>query len=130
MGIRVSWDNDEKTIVRHSYNGHWTISDFYNCVDDSARLLHSVDHPVDLIIDMGDCAPPPNGILRGYRYADSKVPDNQRLVIVVQASDIQRVYDHVADNITVRAGRNRVSVDTMEEAYDVIAQYQAQPEVL
>lgn len=129
MGIRVSWDNDERTIVRQTYEGQWTISDFYNCVDESARLLHSVDGPVDLIVDMRDCTPPPNGIIRGYRYADSKVPDNQRLLIVVQASDIQKVYDRVVDSITLRIGRNRVSVETMDEAYAVIAQQQAQPEL-
>jgi hypothetical protein len=29
MGIEIRWDNDEKTIIRETYNGRWTWDDFY-----------------------------------------------------------------------------------------------------
>ena len=125
MGIEVTWDNDQKTIVRHTYKGQWTVSDFYKCVDESAEMLQSVDHPVDLIIDMLHCDSPPQGIIPAYQYADRRVPENQRLIVMVQIGVIRQAYDRIVDKIAPRAGENRHQVETLDEAYAVIAQYQA-----
>ncbi|MCA9891092.1 MAG: hypothetical protein KC546_22095, partial [Anaerolineae bacterium] len=59
MGIQLVWEDDDKTILRHIYEGIWTVADFIGAVDESRKLLLEVEHPVDLIIDMREAAGPP-----------------------------------------------------------------------
>ncbi|MEL7236056.1 MAG: hypothetical protein AAGK74_16240, partial [Chloroflexota bacterium] len=59
MGIRVVWDDDEKTVVRHIYEGTWTWRDFREAVHKAWAMMHTVDHTVDAILDLrnGDVIP-------------------------------------------------------------------------
>jgi hypothetical protein len=124
MGIKVAWGNEEKTIVFHIYEGHWTISDFYESVSTSRELLLQVDNPVDLIMDMSNCSQPPSGIFPAYKYADSQVPENQRFVVIIAAGVIEQAFDKIVDNIAPRASKGRVRVSNMEEAHEIIARFQ------
>ena len=126
MGIRLAWDNEEKTALCHIYEGKWTIEDFYHAVDESQRLLLEVDHPVDLIVDMRTSAAPPPGILPAYRYADQRVPENQRLIVMVKTDSVMKAFNRVIGDIAPRASENRYLADSMEEARQLIAKYAAQ----
>ena len=54
MGIHVAWDNPEKTVIRQSFEGHWTGEEYLESVDKIAVLLKEVDYRVHLIGDMTD----------------------------------------------------------------------------
>ena len=126
MGIRLEWDNEEKTVLCHVYEGNWTVDDFYLAVDESRKLLLGVDHPVDLIIDMRTGGDPPSGVLSAYQYADRQVPDNQRLIVMVNPGAVMQAFNRIVGNIAPRASENRYLVDSMEEARELIARFQAQ----
>ena len=125
MGIILVWDDDAKTILRHIYDGQWTTADLYRAIDESRRLLLEVKHPVDLIIDMRTSADPPPGVLLAYQYADRQKPANQRLVVMVQTGTAMRTMNRITDKIAPKTAQNRYLVDTMDEAFDLIARYRA-----
>ena len=125
MGIRIEWDDEEKMILCHIYEGNWTVEDFYLAVDESRRLLLEVGHPVDLIVDMRTSAAPPSGILPAYRYADQRVPDNQRLIVMVKTDSVMKAFNRVIGDIAPRASENRYLADSMEEARELIANHAA-----
>ena len=125
MGIELTWDNEEKTILCHAYKGAWTVRDLYGAIDESRRLLLEVGHPVDLIIDMRESGNPPPGLMPAYRYADKKVPENQRLVVMVEVGKVMLAFNSMIGEVAPLTARNRYTVNTMEEAHTLIAEYVA-----
>jgi hypothetical protein len=83
MGITITWDNKEKTIIRHIYDGPWTLEDYYALVDDNYHLIDSVDHRVDIINDLRNMGPVPSGIIPAIRYAAQKAHRNEGLNRIV-----------------------------------------------
>lgn len=125
MGIQLVWEDDDKTILRHIYEGIWTVADFIGAVDESRKLLLEVEHPVDLIIDMREAAGPPPKIMSAYRYADQKVPPNQRLIVMVNPNEYMKTFNNIVGKIAPRAAENRNLVESMDGAFELIAEFRA-----
>ena len=126
MSIELSWEDEDRTILRHTYIGAWTVAEFYKAVDESRALLLDVGHPVDLIIDMREGPNPPRGITPAYQYADRKVPANQRLIVMVDPSEYMRTFNKIVEGIAPRASQNRHVVKTVEDAHKLIQEYRSQ----
>ena len=126
MSIELIWYDEDKTVLRHLYDGHWTPQEFIAAVNESRRLLLDVDHPVDLIIDMRTAEGPPSGINSAYQYADRMVPDNQRLIVMVNPTEYMQAYNQVVGKIAPRAAQNRYVVETLDDAVQLIIDYRSQ----
>jgi hypothetical protein len=129
MGIKLLWDNQEKTILRHIYDGKWTPDGYRAAMEESRQMLLSVNHPVDLILDMSEGDPPPFGILPAYQEADEFIPDNQRLVVMVKPGTIMTALNRIIADIAPRVSANRIVVDSIEEARALIDECQSQANV-
>jgi len=125
MGIELAWQDEEKTILCHTYDGAWTVQNFYDAVDTSRAWLIEVEHPVDLIIDMRTADGPPPKITSAYQYADRKVPDNQRLIVMVDPTEVMKAFNNVVGKIAPRASQYRYVVESMDDAIQLIADYRA-----
>lgn len=123
MPYQVTWDDEEKTIVVQTYSGKVLVEEYYNAVDKSAQLLSSVNHTVDLIMDLTDMKSDLKGFLTAVSYANKKVPSNQRLVTVVGANRFAQTMAKIAGTIAPKATENVYFVDTLEEAHRVITKY-------
>lgn len=123
MSYLVEWGDENQTIVIQTYNGKVSIEDYYRAVDESAKLLSSVDHPVDLIMDTTEAKTDMKGFLQAVSYANKKVPKNQRLVIVVGANHFIQMLSKIASTIAPKAAENGYFVDTLEEAHKFIIEY-------
>ena len=84
MPVKVVWDDDAKTIQRYIYEGRWTWDELYAALNEGQRMLDSVDHPVDGIVD-----------LQGKSY----VPSNA-LVNLKRVMELMSAHRNVSD-ITV-----------------------------
>jgi hypothetical protein len=126
MGIQLNWENDERTVLCHVYDGVWTVNDFYIAMDESRHLLLSVEHPVDLIIDMRTAAGPPPAVLPAYKYADKQVPPNQRLIVMIKTGGMMKAFNRMVGRIAPKVTKNRYVVDDLEKARHLLTQYQAQ----
>jgi hypothetical protein len=123
MGINVNWDNEEKTILCHTYDHGWTTEDLYNAVDENRRLLLGLNHEVDLIVDMSVSGTPPAGVLTAYQYAERQVPPNQGIVVMVEPGAVMQPFNRIIDNLAPTISKNRTVVNTLEEAREFIAQH-------
>lgn len=67
MTISVDWDNQEKTIVTWDFDGRWSWSEYYHALEQSDRLLESVNYKVDLLINFQKNSLIPNGFPAQFR---------------------------------------------------------------
>jgi hypothetical protein len=125
MGIQLVWGNEEQTVLRHIYDSTWTIRNYFQATDDSQPFLLAANHPVDIIIDMRFSNRPPFGLLPVYTTIERQLPPNQRLVVIVQANTIMRMYNQVIQAIAPKVSTNRHLVNNLDEAYQLIRQCQS-----
>ncbi|HEX2907700.1 MAG TPA: hypothetical protein VHO69_12605 [Phototrophicaceae bacterium] len=121
MPIHISWANDEKTILMETYEGRWTIEEYYQLIDDAAALLAETPHIVHIIGDATHSSIPPSQILMGIQYAIKKLPPNQGLTIFVKLSRVMRMFVDVGRQISPKIAQTTYAVDNLEEAHDLIA---------
>lgn len=123
MGYQVGWADREQTIVVQKYSGDVQTREYYQMTDKSAELLSSVEHPVDIILDTTEMKSDLKGFLQAVSYANKKVPENQRLVVVVGANRFMQTMGNIARSIAPKATEKVYFVDTLPEAHKVIEAY-------
>jgi hypothetical protein len=83
MGVTVSWDNDEKTIIQYEFSDPWTWEEFRAALDADDNLFASVDHIVHLIFNMMEIRSAPANLLAKLPQIVGNI--NPRLGIIVIA---------------------------------------------
>ncbi|QPC83243.1 hypothetical protein G4Y79_02380 [Phototrophicus methaneseepsis] len=126
MPVSVDWANPEKTIVMQRIDGQWSMAEFYDVVQKSAQLLATVDHPVDIIVDLSTTNFVPQGVISGANKTESTVPPNQRLVIFVGAKMMHKLLLSLGKRLAPRAATHQHFVETMEEANGLIEHFRAE----
>ena len=63
MTIKVAWDGDDTTLVRWDMDADWTWDEFDRAVDESAVLMDTVTHQVDLLALSQRSLPPTPNVL-------------------------------------------------------------------
>ena len=93
MPVTYTWDNSEKTTLCYRLEGRWSWEELYQTLADSRKLWSTVNHVVDVIVDVS-ASPgfPPGNILGHFRnvsafYADAKAGNT----VVVGANDFFRM---------------------------------------
>ncbi len=79
----VSWVDDEHRVIRQVYRGKLYLDEYLPVLERCATLIRIEDHPVDIILDVR--ALPVHQMREFFaivRYVTSKVPSNQRHVVV------------------------------------------------
>jgi len=121
MGIQVVWDNDEHTIIRHIYEKHWSLEDYYSLVDENYLQVASVDHRVDLINDLREMTAIPPNMVPAIRYAARRAHPNEGINVIVASPDyVKLLLDAI--NQAVGDATQVLYVGTLDEAYHLIAQ--------
>ncbi len=122
MGIRLTWDNDRKSVLRQQFEGSWELEDFYRAVDKTRKLLDGLSHTVHIILDTTLSERTPSNLLSAMRYVDSKVAPNQGEIVVVGADESLRSMLEIASRIAPDATGGGYFVDTLPEAYKLLRQ--------
>lgn len=122
MPLETSWHNEEKTILINRFYGNATVADYYQSIEDDANFLGTVDHPVDVILDLTNAQVDAKGLLPALRSADNRVPPNQRNVVVVGSAMYYKVLVNIARTLAPRATANVHTTHTLEEALDYLRQ--------
>lgn len=118
MPIVVSWDNEEKHILRHDFAGRWTLSDLNDAAENAWDMMHSVHHRVDVIMDVRHGNVTPSGFLSQCNRIMLRRPANAGVIVVVGASSLlislyyvfMRTYAMVVPRFTL------LFADSVEEA--------------
>ena len=120
MPIHVIWDDDEKKIIKHIYDGKWSLGEFHQAVDQNAMMVSSVPHQVDIIADLSKSAGIPSNMLSTVNRVLKKMPANQRLNVIVGADRFTTILLNVALKIVPNGSTSVKIVPTLEEAYEII----------
>jgi len=123
MGVKVQWDNTEKTIVRYIYEGRWTWDEFYAVQDELARMLETVNYKVDIIADMRASAGSPSGSLaHARRVLTSRHPQTGITVLMGANRFVKLLVDVVRQAYPALFEQYNVRLaSSIEEAYALIA---------
>lgn len=117
MAHRITWDNDEKTVVLQEYVGNATKDDLYLMAKESAAMLATVEHRVHLIIDERNIQLTLNNT--DMRYLEKLLPPNQGLVIVIppkNAMIFKKMTKNIGDKIAPKSFSETIFMESIEEA--------------
>lgn len=84
MDIKVTWLDEQKTIVHQQYPKKWTWDDFYGMRDVVKAMIESRHETIHIISDFREYSHLPRGnIMMHSRNVLNSYPDNWGLLIVV-----------------------------------------------
>lgn len=130
MGIRVEWDNKDKTVIRYSLEGQWTWDDLLDAVATSNAMLDEAGHKIHFIHDASTSKGIPNGALSQLkRFIGKEHPNTGRSVIVgAQGNAIMlaRGLLGMVDRV-YKKDWAFMFANTLEEARAMLGQHEASP---
>lgn len=121
MPIKVSWDNEAKTIVRYDFSGPWTWEEFHRAVDAIHALVKSVPHTVDYIANVPNLHLPQGTALSHIRRAIRTAPPNSGVLMVTDGG----LFVNAIIGIVSRVGGYVRTANTIEDARAKILERQA-----
>ena len=90
MPIKVTWDNEQKTILHVHVNGAWTWQEMETAIEQVFSLLDSVEHKVDTVFDATGAGPIPPNAFAYLRRMNRATHPNQDNVAVVGMTPLAR----------------------------------------
>jgi hypothetical protein len=125
MPVDLVWDNEERTILRQIYSGHLQLEDYIKAVNELESMAKTVSHTVHSVMDRTQILSTPNVALPAMRYANSHVPPNLGLRVVIKASMFTQFIVDIGRRVAPRLIDKVYFVNTLEEAHALIARYDA-----
>jgi hypothetical protein len=123
MPIRMIWDDNEKTILHHIYEGSITSTEMHAAVDENFEIQKQVKHPVYVITDFTQVTSIGNVLVSMVgQNAEKKVPQNQYMVILVGANLFLKTLLRMAQNVAPLTMKNLKTANTLDDAYQLIEQ--------
>ena len=126
MPVTLEWFNADKTILLETFEGSWTLQDYYDLVDRAADRLATVEHPVHIIVEATRSATLPAQMTSGMRYALRKLPPNQGIVVFVGANAFMRVLIGIAGKLSPRMADSLYTAETLQQAEEMITRHSAE----
>jgi hypothetical protein len=122
MPISVTWDNEDKTILRMTVVERWTWDEYFASAQQARNEISTVDHPVDIIGDMLRSGPVPLGMpIRRFRFALDMMPANFRKAAIVGGSPFTKSLMIAFMQIYKKASEKMVLTQTIDEAYAALS---------
>ncbi len=124
MGIKVTWDNAERTIIYFDFEGRWDWDELYTASEQATRMLDSVDHVVDFIMDIREAQQIPKDFMSHAEHIASGSHPRRGIMVVVGANGLLRTLGSGLRRLFPDATRNLAFAADLEEAYEIIADKQ------
>lgn len=127
MPINQHWDNDKKTILHVVFEPEWTWEEYGKGLDDTREMVKNITHTYHEIIDMRKTnqVPPSSPIeylMKGRQQGSSYIG----LIIIVSAPKIFEIFVNALKKAYGTRFPQRLMVETMDAAYDLITDYDAE----
>lgn len=117
------WQNQQKTLIHTLFEGVWTHHDYAAALCQCRQLLASVQHEVDVIMDMTHGLFLPQGMLLTLLNIFRTLPDNRRLLVYVRAPRLFRMIKSSIAPIVPFAVYNTYFVESLADAHALIANH-------
>jgi hypothetical protein len=118
MGIQVTWDDADETILLVTSEGEWTWDDHRASVDEAFDLIRSRAYPIGVIINRDHDSQVPDGgnPMAYYRRLLKMIPANAALFVLVSANPFARSVASIVVRLSRDAGDQVVFVSSLDEA--------------
>jgi hypothetical protein len=126
MPIQVQWDNEDKTILRYQYEGAWTWDDLYTALAQGYEWIDTVDHTVDIIIDLRQSSIIPSSALTHARNLDKHRHPRIGLTIAVGANRFIQLLADTFKRLVPSVASQYTLLATLDEARALIARNRQQ----
>ena len=123
MSIQVIWDDETKTIIRQIYSGKLTLDDYITATNVLEQMVKSVPRTVHSLMDRTGVISAPGVVLPAMRYANSHVPPNLGLRVIIKADMFTHVIVDIGRRVAPRLIHDIYFVETLEEGRAIIAKH-------
>lgn len=126
--ITLKWDNDEKTILRYTFQGNWNWDDYLESLTIGRKMMAEVEHEVSIINDMRQMTQLPPNFVNTARNVITSRPDNTGLAVFLTTNAFFQATHRILGRILEEVPIRYILVSTEEEAYQKIAEWGNKPE--
>ena len=126
MSVRIEWDNEERTIILWSFVGRWTWGEFDETVKAMTAMAESVDHNVDLIMDVGQMSILPADIVTHVKLKYLKKSRKMERLIAVGVDSHLQLFWNTFTDLPYASHLKLTFFDTLNEARVYLAKPQEQ----
>lgn len=127
MSITVGWGDEDKTIIHMLFEQDLTLDDYLAASREAAALLDSVEHQVDMILELKNVTVPKN-ILAQFpqmKAGPHVSRPNFRFGVIVGASGFAETLLNIYARVFMSKSRYTVA-NTLEEAYAAIKEHRGE----
>jgi hypothetical protein len=124
MGVAVSWDDAERTIIRYDFESSWSVREFAQAMNAAVTMAAFSGTQTDVIINRPG-SKIPDGALPYVQRVMLKLPADSVVVVVEDSAAVRpligtlrSVEDHLADQIYLATD--------LQEAHEVISRARAE----
>ena len=130
MSITAKWLDRKKTIVRYEFAGEWTWEELQIAAEKVNRMMKSVLHRVDVILDFSNSrGEPPHSMLSHLRSGPLNAGENWGGGVFVGVSPFIRVILNTFMRVEPQLSSRYAIAHTVKDARVLIMQWRAaQPE--
>jgi hypothetical protein len=127
MSIIAVWDNEERTVIRHIYEGRWDWSDFYRALQESNSMMDEVSYKVGLIIDVESSSLVPSSAISRIGGFRGRSHRNTGMTALVGANLFVRLLYDLFQKVYGGMTADFVMVSSLDEAREVLNRWRKSP---
>ena len=122
MPISFAWADEHHTTVQYTFDGAWTWDDWYAVYAAGMALETSVDHRVDIILDLRQSGRMPANILAHLKKIITMRPSGQGVYVVVTPAPTIKTLFNIGCRFDSQFKQLYRLVDTPNQARRLIAE--------
>lgn len=124
MPITVEWDDAEETILRADTSGKWTWEEYHIHLDETFKLIRSLDYTVHLInVRHADSIQPKGSAIPHITRAFRSMPDNHGITVNVGMNTLGNTMFKLFRTLFPKVQPRFFMAQTLEEARQMIAEH-------
>lgn len=120
MGIQVHWFDEKHRIICFEFSGTWTWDELQTLMEDSSLMAASVNHKVDVLVDLTQNQSLPLGDLMYLRTMSRTAPVNWQRTILVSTNPFVVKLLSALMKLSPGLGERYRIVKTRDEGLEVI----------
>jgi hypothetical protein len=117
MAVSLQWHDAQKSALKLTFTAPWTWDDYEQLSPEIEAAMESVEHPVDLVIDLSEAGDLPEQALYHLRNAYSDTSPNRGQYIFLGATDVfKTLFEAVDRHYTALGGELEYQFVEAEQA--------------
>ncbi len=124
MGVRFEWANSDHVLMCCYIEQPWTWEEYQVLLDSMVAEVRQQPHPVATLVEVTRMKtfPKSGNVMQNLQRIDNLIPDNVFASVIVGAPHVASTFLNVLMQIRPKAKRITIFANSIEEAYQILAQ--------